>query len=562
MKKIYITVLLIFILSVFLFLVSFVYLDKHNHKTFYYTITIDGQYAGGVKIDKFITEEKLVYKAVSQTPFLELFTEKRERLDLDRKYNLEDYQKELFANGGSYLFYAENKGGSVSFLSRLMSAFGYLSNIPIRKSTFVFEEDSPVTYLPMIENYDFKSGRAQGFNSLVYLPDNRIPPIKRFVTLTSIKDEYLKISRRKIKTENMLLKIKGLPPGSIWVAKSDRSLMMIDIPSIGLKITRSFEPKEIVPSQRPVTAEGYTSKDVTFNNKNKQLSGTFTAPISETPPQEGYPAVLLIWGAGPQDRNYQGLFESIATYLPKYGYCVLRFDKRGIGSSGGDSLSAAQDDEFDDISAALNFLKSQKNVNANRISVIAHSEGALNALKLAAEFPDVKGLILMAALIDPSLQDKELFLRDKAAKEKWDDEYLSLAIKSLRETKERADKTKRDWRYILGKRCYLKRVRDEDALKPAEIITRVSAPILILHGKNDAEVPVEYAARLDKVLSEYGKMKHAIVYFGYLGHFFGKLTNDGLYRARYDVDKEALANIRDWLNLNTVIAAKPDTESP
>ena len=85
---------------------------------------------------------------------------------------------------------------------------------------------------------------------------------------------------------------------------------------------------------------------------------------------------------------------------------------------------------------------------------------------------------------------------------------------------------------------------------------------MILHGKNDAEVPVEYAARLDKVLSEYGKMKHAIVYFGYLGHFFGKLTNDGLYRARYDVDKEALANIRDWLNLNTVIAAKPDTESP
>ena len=58
---------------------------------------------------------------------------------------------------------------------------------------------------------------------------------------------------------------------------------------------------------------------------------------------------------------------------------------------------------------------------------------------------------------------------------------------------------------------------------------------------------------------DYGKMKHTITYFGYLGHFFGKLINDGQTRMHYVVDKEVLASIRDWLNLNAVEpAAKPD----
>ena len=75
MKKIYIAVFLVFVVSLFLFIVSFVYLDKHNHKAFYYDISINGQYVGAVKVDKFVTEDKLIYKSISTTPFREFFTE-------------------------------------------------------------------------------------------------------------------------------------------------------------------------------------------------------------------------------------------------------------------------------------------------------------------------------------------------------------------------------------------------------------------------------------------------------------------------------------------------------
>ena len=98
MKKIYLMVLAVFIVSLFLFLVSFVYLDRHNHRTFYYSIFTDGQYTGGVKIDKFMTEEKLVFKSVAMTPFRELVTEKRTRLDLDRRILFKDERPSSYVN--------------------------------------------------------------------------------------------------------------------------------------------------------------------------------------------------------------------------------------------------------------------------------------------------------------------------------------------------------------------------------------------------------------------------------------------------------------------------------
>ena len=62
-----------------------------------------------------------------------------------------------------------------------------------------------------------------------------------------------------------------------------------------------------------------------------------------------------------------------------------------------------------------------------------------------------------------------------------------------------------------------------------------------------------------KTLLDYGKMKHTITYFSYVGHFFGKLINDGQSRMHYDVDKEVLASIKDWLKLNVAEPAdNPD----
>lgn len=544
MRKIYVLVILTFICSVLLFIFSFVYLDKYNHKTYYYNVSVDGQYAGSTRIDTFITEERRIYKSASSLPFEELFTGQKSRLDLDRGYVLQDYQKELSGNGAAYTFYIENKNDSISFLCRGQSRFAYLGNMPIWKKTFIFEEDSLLTYLPIIENYDFKRGGSQGFNSRVCFPYKFIPPLKRFVTLTSIKDEYLKIDRRKIKAENLILKIKGYPQGSLWVAKSDRSVLLLEIPSIGLKIIRSFVPKEFKPKERTVKSDAYVSKDVSFGGKNSQLAGTLTIPAKEGPS----PAVLLIWGAGPHDRGYMGLFDSMADYLSANGFCVLRFDKRGVASSGGSATSVTADDEYADLAAALGFLASQKDVNGQQIAVIAHSEGAFNALKLASENGNIKKVVLMAPSIYPEGKFSEEYLRYIAEKWKWGEDYISLVKMCEKETAGKAGASKQDWGYIMGKRCYLKNLRPDASASSTGVINSVAASVLILCGKLDDEMPPQSAQSIDKALADSGNQDHSIRYYSYLGHFLGKKTSDGIYRTRYEPDKEVLANIKDWLN--------------
>ena len=209
MKKIYIVVSILFAASIIIFLLSFVYLDRVKHKIYYYAINLDGHEIGTIKIDKFDTEDKLIYKSVSNMPLAQLFTEERSKIALDTKYNIESYGKDRTANNVVESSYVTRDNDTISFLNQFESRFSYLNNIPIKRETFIFDEESPATYLPIIENYDFKKGGSQGFNALTFFPDLSLPPMRRFVTLTSIRDEYIEVGARKINTENLILKIKN-----------------------------------------------------------------------------------------------------------------------------------------------------------------------------------------------------------------------------------------------------------------------------------------------------------------------------------------------------------------
>lgn len=545
MRRLYIVVSMLFFLSILLFISTFIYLDRARHKQYYFTVNLDGHDIGTVKIDKFLTEDKLIYKSVSDMPFYPMLTDSKSRLALDRRYNLESYSKVNSGRGAREEVYLEMREDAISFVSTFQSEFDYLDKIPIRRGTFVFEEDSPATYLPILENYDFRKGRSQGFNAIIPFSTS-LPPMKRFVTLTSIRDEYVKIDSKKIKTEYMLLKIKNYPQGSVWASKSDRSLIAIEIPDRGLKFTRAFSPKSVVAKEYIPTGKGYVAKDVSFKNKNVQLAGTLTIPEGES---RKHPAVLLIWGPGPQDREYQGLFTSIAGHLSRNGFCVLRFDKRGIGSSGGDFSSTTASQEIEDLNIALEYLAGQKEVDPDNIFIVGHSKGAFYASEIASKEDKVKGLVLMAPLasLGMDVHERNEELKRMASRFKWSDDYLKLAMKSNLETIDRIKGTRNNWISILGKRCFLKRMREEMAEDPVEAIKKVRVPVLILQGKEDDIVPIESASILDKALAEAGNENHTLVYFGYLGHLFGESINDGVHRIHNQVDGDLLVTIRDWL---------------
>lgn len=151
--------------------------------------------------------------------------------------------------------------------------------------------------------------------------------------------------------------------------------------------------------QTPVPPFPYLSTDVLYQNKDKSITygGTVTRPAGSGP----FPALLLLTGSGPQNRDEEIFghrpFAVIADYLTKRGYLVLRTDDRGVGQTTGDRTTATSHDFAIDAMAGLNYLQSLPEVDQTKIGLLGHSEGGMVAQIVAAQRKDVDFLILLAA---------------------------------------------------------------------------------------------------------------------------------------------------------------------
>ena len=163
--------------------------------------------------------------------------------------------------------------------------------------------------------------------------------------------------------------------------------------------TQTPESEPVIRSQEPKGALPYSEEEVSYPNPNAQgvqLAGTFTKPRTDAP----VPAVLLISGAGPQDRNEAVAghkpFLVLADYLTRHGLAVLRTDDRGVGQSTGDFRSATTKDFASDAEAGVRYLMTRKDVNQKHIGLIGHGEGAIVAPMVATKMPqDIAFLVLL-----------------------------------------------------------------------------------------------------------------------------------------------------------------------
>lgn len=129
----------------------------------------------------------------------------------------------------------------------------------------------------------------------------------------------------------------------------------------------------------------YAIDSVTIKNGKVKLAATLTHPWEEGK----YPAVVLVSGSGPQDRdetlfNHKP-FADIADYLTQQGVVVIRYDDRGVGESTGDFATATTADFASDAAAALRYARKLKFVDKQRVGIVGHSEGGVVAMMLAAE---------------------------------------------------------------------------------------------------------------------------------------------------------------------------------
>ncbi|MCW4470552.1 alpha/beta hydrolase [Flavobacterium sp. MFBS3-15] len=161
--------------------------------------------------------------------------------------------------------------------------------------------------------------------------------------------------------------------------------------------------KAKVRPQEPAKPYPYHTEDVTFKNEKAgiTLAGTLALPKKEG----NFPAVILITGSGPQNRDSEILdhkpFLVLADHLTRAGIAVLRYDDRGVGKSEGKFSKATTEDFATDTEAAFQYLKTRKEINKNKIGVLGHSEGGIIAPLVASQHPDVAFVVMLAGVAIP-----------------------------------------------------------------------------------------------------------------------------------------------------------------
>lgn len=168
--------------------------------------------------------------------------------------------------------------------------------------------------------------------------------------------------------------------------------------AVPLDLTRLEAPPDDAKPQEPKPPYPYDMHEVTFAGAaaGVTLSGTLTAPRGVAKA----PAIVLVTGSGPQDRDSQiaghKSFKLIADRLTRAGIAVLRYDDRGVGKSTGQFAAALTTDFAADAAAAVAHLRARPDIDGARVAVLGHSEGGIVAAWVAARDPRLAAVVSLA----------------------------------------------------------------------------------------------------------------------------------------------------------------------
>jgi pimeloyl-ACP methyl ester carboxylesterase len=348
--------------------------------------------------------------------------------------------------------------------------------------------------------------------------------------------------------------------------------------SMPLRFARATEPVTLNRPQEPKPPFPYVTEDVSYDNPQApgvRLAGTLTKPKGAGP----FPAVLLITGSGPQDRD-EAIFGHkpfllIADTLTRRGIAVLRVDDRGIGKSTGNFGAATTADFATDVEAGLNFLLARKDIARKHVGLLGHSEGGLIAPIVARKMPEVSFIVLLAGPGVPGdqiLAEQTYRLNllagipeETAVKDREFERQLLAIVKGENDPAKREqqigaltadlpDDVKRSIKNqmaALGSPWF----RYFLALDPAPELAGVKCPVLALIGSKDSQVPAEQnMPALQAALRKGGNPDVTTAVLPGLNHLFQECTTGApaeYGKIEQTMSPKALDVIADWIQKHT-----------
>jgi uncharacterized protein len=297
---------------------------------------------------------------------------------------------------------------------------------------------------------------------------------------------------------HLTLGTPGLPiDADIWTDETGR-MVRLTIPVQNIDVVR--EDIASVAARR-VTISRPNDEAVKIPANGFSLAGTLSKPMTRK--DKTLPVVILVGGSGQTDRDETvfniPVFGQLAGALADAGYAVLRYDKRGIGQSGGRADAATLADYADDVRATVQFMQERKDIDQKRIAVFGHSEGGSVAMLAAAKDKHIAALVLVAALgvTGAELNMEQVTHALDRSKPTDADRQTTLDLQKRIQT---AVLTGKGWETIppaLRKRAETAWFQSFLAFDPAKVMPEVRQPMLVVQGMLDTQVPPANADRLE-----------------------------------------------------------------
>ena len=410
------------------------------------------------------------------------------------------------------------------------------------------------------------------------------------VTLDSPDQGAIDIPVEEVIFKDNTLRLEVKSVGAVFEGKVSEDFLVIegDLKQSGqtlsLTVNRVDKAVEILRPQEPKKPYPYSEKKVAYTNLKAgvKLVGMLTLPSDKGI----FPAVLLITGSGPQDRNETVFghrpFLVLADYLTRQGIAVLRVDDRGVGESTGYFSQATSEDFASDVLAGVEYLKTCKEIDPKKIGLIGHSEGGIIAPMVAVKSPDVAFIILMAgtgltgeeilylqgALISRAMGiSEEDIIKKSQFNEKIfsvlkEEEDSEIAEERLRQMfKEDWEKMSDEEREQIGDSEVFLEAQLQSLLSPwlkffltydpRPTLSKVKCPVLAINGEKDLQVPPkENLNTIKEALVAGGNKNFTIKELTGLNHLF-QTSQTGVpseyAKIEETISPVALKIIGDWV---------------
>lgn len=314
------------------------------------------------------------------------------------------------------------------------------------------------------------------------------------------------------------------------------------------------QPSEQYTPPEYARPDSFTEEEVSVGTGKWSLPGTLTLPRSQGP----HPAVILVHGSGPHDRNEtigpNKPFCDLAWGLASKGIAVLRYEKRTKQHA---SLLVELKDEItveeetiEDALAAVTLLQNRPEIDKARIFVLGHSLGGMLMPRIGLRNKHIAGLIILAGTSRP-LEDviyeqyHYIFSLDNQLDEVEQEQLKQLKvqvqlIKSTELTKDTPSAM------VFGAPAsYWLALRDYDPVAEA---AKLTIPILILQGERDYQVTLVDFNRWRDALAANDNVQ--LKPYPTLNHLFipgeGRIVPSE-YEKMGHIHETVISDITDWI---------------